>query len=308
MISLTRLLTMKIAVAMAVLGAAGSAAAAPYTKVQCVEADDQAQSLRREGKLTASRAKLEVCVDAACPALLRDDCAQRLDELDRIQPSVVFEARDSAGNDLINVTVTVDGQPLAARLDGTSLKVDPGGHTFVFTPADQASLAPMTKSYVIRESEKARREQIVFSLANATAVPAPAAAIAPPPATSDAATPTPGHGQRIGGIVLGAAGVVGVGLGAIFGAGASSTWSKAQSECGSASCGSANYAQAVSDQKSAQSSATLATVGFIAGGALLAGGVVLFFTAPKGERASTALTLTPAFGSGGGTMTLGGAF
>ena len=128
----------------------------------------------------------------------------------------------------------------------------------------------------------------------------------PPAATGDVAHP--GHGQRIAGIVLGAVGVVGVGVGAITGAAASSRWSKAQSECSSSTCGSTNYADAVSDQKGAQSAATLSTLGFVAGGALLAAGVVVFITAPKGEGASTGLRVTPTLGPGGGAMTLRGAF
>ena len=96
----------------AVLGVASSASAAPYTKAQCVEADDRAQSLRREGKLAEVRAQLAICADPVCPGLVRDDCSQRLDELERVQPSVVFEAKDDAGNDLTAVKVTVDGSPL----------------------------------------------------------------------------------------------------------------------------------------------------------------------------------------------------
>jgi hypothetical protein len=37
------------------------------------------------------------------------------------------------------------------------------------------------------------------------------------------------------------------------------------------------------DRSHAVTGATLSTVGFIAGGVLLAGGVTLFLTAPKGE-------------------------
>lgn len=53
-------------------------------------------------------------------------------------------------------------------------------------------------------------------------------------------------------------------------------------------CQSATRPQAVSDQNDATKAATIATVGFIAGGALLAAGAVLFFTAPVATESAPA--------------------
>src|SRR5207237_2673547 len=43
------------------------------TKDQCVDADTKAQSLRRDGKLSAARDQLKMCAAQACPELVRDD-------------------------------------------------------------------------------------------------------------------------------------------------------------------------------------------------------------------------------------------
>lgn len=53
------------------------------TKQECVAANEAAQDLRRAGKLRDARKKLELCVAEICPKAVREDCAQRLDDLDK---------------------------------------------------------------------------------------------------------------------------------------------------------------------------------------------------------------------------------
>jgi hypothetical protein len=89
--------------------------------------------------------------------------------------------------------------------------------------------------------------------------------------------------------VIGGVGVVGIGLGAFFGLQASSKLSDAKGKCGDYPYECGNEAKDL--QSSAKSSATVSTVGFVAGGVLLAGGLVLYFTAPK--RESVALGFGP---------------
>jgi hypothetical protein len=84
-------------------------------------------------------------------------------------PTVVFEAKDASGNDLVPVDVKMDGKLIAERLDGTALSIDPGEHAFTFASAGKTSVQ---KHFVIHEGEKNRRERIVFA-------PASVAAIAP---------------------------------------------------------------------------------------------------------------------------------
>jgi hypothetical protein len=135
------------------------AASGDVTKDQCIDANTKAQSLRRSGKLVATRAQLAICADPHCPAMVRDDCTQRLDDLERIQPTIVFDAKDGAGNDLSDVRVSMDGKPLVGRLDGTAVAVDPGPHAFTFEVSGQPSV---TKGFVLKEGEKLRRERVVI--------------------------------------------------------------------------------------------------------------------------------------------------
>ena len=312
------------AVAVAVLAPLADARAAEPTKQQCIDANETAQTLRQSGKLAASRAQLLTCVTASCPEAIRNDCSQRLDDLSLVQPTIVFEAKDGAGHDLSAVKVTMDGQPFADRLDGSALPVDPGARSFTFEVAGQP---PVTQTFVVHEGERARRERIVIGPSPATSAPplAPAPPFAIPTPTPNPApqpqlaaaplaladTPQkPGSGQRTAALLVGGVGVAGVVVGIVFGALASGSWSSSQSECGSpTSC--PNRAQAITDHDSATSSAAISTVGLIAGGALLAGGVALWFTAPTGPRTSSpssALQIVPTAGPGGGGLSLRGGF
>jgi hypothetical protein len=280
---------------------------------QCIDANEAAQSARKAEKLHDARANLLICVAASCPGLVRDDCAQRLEEVERAQPTIVFEARSAAGHDIVAVIITVDGRPFTSKLDGSALPIDPGEHVVTFEAGD---FPPMTQRYVLHEGEKGRRERVVFG---APPQPAPSQTGAPsaPPASAAPTgetvpvtrSPSPFQGQRLTGIILGAAGLVTVTIGAILGTNASSSWSSARAECGSpTSC--PNYNQAVADHDSATSAATLSTIGFLTGAALLAGGAALYFTAPteSPNRITTGVRVAPTMSQAGGGMTLVGRF
>jgi hypothetical protein len=249
--------------------AASAAHAADPTKQECVEANDAAQDLRQAGKLRQAREKLTLCATASCPGVVRDDCTQRLAEVDSAVPHVVIAAKDAAGNDLVDVRVTVDGAPLTEKLDGASLKVDPGPRVFVFTWAGHL---PVTKRLVLAEHDQARREVVVFGSAEA---PRMERAI-PAPASSGGS----GIDRKTIGFAVGGAGVVGVVVGSIFGLVSKGTYDQASQGCrdGSGPC-STGDAQHSAD---AHTQATISTVGFVAGGVLLAGGAALYFTAPTG--------------------------
>jgi hypothetical protein len=50
---------------------------------------------------------------------------RRVDEINAAIPTVIFEAKDGAGGDLSAVRVTMDGEVLAERLEGTALSINP---------------------------------------------------------------------------------------------------------------------------------------------------------------------------------------
>jgi hypothetical protein len=192
----------------------------------------------------------------------------------------VFAAKDTAGHDLSDVRVTMDGTPLLQKLDGSAIPVDPGVHHFVFE-AKGYRVSSTNVTAVIREGVKERPVQTVFEL-----LPPPESALASPAKTpKEAPTPsTDGSGRRAVGIAVGAAGVAELAVGLVFGAVALSTFNHALTECGngdSSNCNPALYPKAHEDRQNAFDQATVSTIASVAGGVCLAVGAALYFTAPK---------------------------
>jgi hypothetical protein len=287
-----------------VIGTFGSASPLAYadpapSKAQCIEANTKGQDLRRDGKLSAAREHLRSCADSACPTLIRDDCTRRLDELERAQPTVVFETKDGAGNDVTAVKVSVDGQPVAESLNGSALSVDPGAHTFTFEVAGQT---PAFKRLVLHEGEKGRTERVVIGAAapGSAAASAPTQPVAGQPAKplsaeSQSSVPTDGSTQRTIGLVVGGVGAAALVAGSVFGVLAISAHSSYEKDCGSnigVPAGQCNQ-QGVDGQSDAARKGTFSTAFFIAGGVATAAGAVLFFAAPRRNATSTQVGIGP---------------
>ncbi|WP_437654595.1 hypothetical protein [Sorangium sp. So ce1182] len=120
----------------------------------CFTASEEGQRLRDEGRLREARARFISCGSAACPALVRSDCAGWLSDVAARLPTLILSAADEQGQDVADVQVTVDGAPLAARLDGKAVEVDPGERVLRF---ERAGSAPVALRLVVREGEKLRR-------------------------------------------------------------------------------------------------------------------------------------------------------
>lgn len=261
-------------VAFSVLGVALDAHAEDLTTAQCVSVNEHAQALRRGGELRAARTNLRRCVSRSCPGPVRVDCATRLDEVERAMPSLVFVAKDAKGADLVAVSVAMDGVVLTDQLDGSALSVDPGEHTFELTTK---GASPVSTHLVLREGMKGRHELVVFGT--------PPQGVETPARQADAPTPAPeardGSSQRLLGLIVGGAGIVGLGIGTYFGVRAKGTYDDASASANCPAGLSSCNQSGVDGNRTAHDQATVSTVAFVAGGALLAGGVVLFLTAPK---------------------------
>jgi hypothetical protein len=97
--------------------------------------------------------------------------------------------------------------------------------------------------------------------------------------------------QRIAGVTVAGAGVVGVVLGSVFGAQAISKNNASKVECSPMDpsfCTDAGVAL----RSDAKTAGTVSTVALAVGGAAAVGGVVLFFTAPKQAADKPAITVT----------------
>lgn len=260
-------------------------AAADITKAQCVDANTYGQTLRREGKLTAAKGQFQICNDAKCPEIVRTDCTQRMEEVETAFPSIVFDVKDAAGGDISAVKVMIDGQLVAEKIDGLPLRVDPGSHEFKFeVPGEKA----LIRTFVLKEGEKLRRERVLFVGETKPATPP----TTPPPAGKKEEPSKNGPLLKFAGLGLAGAGLVAIGVGSFYGVKALGKKSDQEEHCKSAtSC--ANYPQAQSDHDGAQVWGRFSTIGFIAGGVLLVGGAVLFFTAPKGEATGALKKVLP---------------
>ncbi len=272
------------------LSLCGTASAADPTKDECIDANETAQSLRKSENLREAEQRLLVCVAASCPGPVRDDCAQRLTEVRSVMPTIVFVVKDEADQDLSAVRVTMDGAPLADKLDGTAIALNPGQHQFVFEAEGRTR---EERALLVREGERDRHERIVL-----TATPAAPQESAPVPVES---SPADGHVQRIAGIAVGVAGAVGIVFGSVFGIVAKGTYDHALStECNS----DPNDCKptGIADGHTAFGQATVSTVAFVAGGVLLGGGALLYFTAPR----SPGVTVGPTVGVGTAGLAVGG--
>lgn len=112
-------------------GSLASEASLSDVKIECAQAYEQAQRLRKDGLLVDARKEALVCAQEACPTLLSDDCSRWMSELDGSIPSHVFELREADGSPVAGASVSLDGGEFA-RIDGLPVAVDPGSHTVVF--------------------------------------------------------------------------------------------------------------------------------------------------------------------------------
>ncbi len=135
----------------------------------------------------------------------------------------------------------------------------------------------------------------------------PVEKVAPPIEQGPTAPAEPsGSTQRTIGLVVGGAGIVLIGVGAVTGLMAISKKNDLEtscavgggsfpSNCGGGTFTSAQQEAARSDKSSLGTMTTLSTIGLVVGGIAVATGATLFFLAPK--PASTSLALRPRFGA-----------
>jgi uncharacterized membrane protein len=159
-----------------VLAFASHASRASADVQACLGASEKGQRARGAGKLREAREQFLLCSSDGCPAMVRRDCAQWQGEVIATLPSIVLGAKDRAGRDLFDVTVSIDGEPLVKKLDGKSLPVDPGPHTFKF---EMAGAPPVIERALIKEGEKTRVIAATFAVgaaaSDAPPTPAPVA-------------------------------------------------------------------------------------------------------------------------------------
>jgi hypothetical protein len=298
-----------------------AAHAADPTTADCLAANEKSIALRKQHALRAARAELLICAAANCPEDIRNECARRVDQVNAQMPTIVFDAKDPHGNDLSAVAVSMDGQDLVGRLEGTALSIDPGEHVFVFSTQGAPSVE---KRWIIREGEKGRRERIVLGdpplpAAGPAPLPAPVpvtepiapAPVSQPVAAVDSAPPArSSHAtQRTIGLIVGAVGIGSLGFALFERIQAGSKYSDSERAAQSLDIDVSRTTRSkYDDAKSAQ---TLSIVFAAVGVAALGTGLYLFLSGLDSEPAQASASrsrLVPSVGPSGAAVSYVGAF
>jgi hypothetical protein len=141
------------------------------TKEMCLDSHSRGQDAREQGKISLAHKLFMSCAQAGCPSLVQSDCARFADELEHVQPSLSFVARDAHGNDLPDTAVYVDEALVVTRLDdGRAHDVDPGKHVVRFESAGRTEEVTI----VVGSGEKGRMVVGTFPGAPGSADEAPA--------------------------------------------------------------------------------------------------------------------------------------
>ncbi|MDF2696093.1 MAG: TonB-dependent receptor [Labilithrix sp.] len=187
-------------------------------------------------------------------------------------------------------TVTIDDEVVGTSPLASPVLLNPGGHRIV-----------VRKEGFVESSRRIEVAGGDFPAVDLRLTEQPAVR-----KSSDTAPESSGAGStlRTTGIIVGAAGLVAIGFGTGFGLSAKSKNDEAAGMCTGIEC---RDPRALSLTEDARSAATVSTIGFVAGGVLLASGVGLFLFAPKAES-KTAVRLAPRVGPQSAFLSLGGSF
>jgi hypothetical protein len=208
---------------------------------------------------------------------------------------VVPPTADEAG-----LVVKRDGETVGRAGWGAPIPVDPGVHSVEANAPGRRTW--QAQAVVEGPAAKVSVEVPPLVEDKTPPVPAPPAPGTPPPAAPPAAPPSsPGSTQRVLGVITGLVGLGGIAVGSVFGLMAKSDQSSVGPHCNGTVCDPTG----VGDLSDAHNAATVSTIGFIAGGAVLAGGVVLYLVAPRGSP-GTGLVVAPGSAGSVAGLTLRG--
>ncbi len=200
----------------------GVASGADKTSLACIRAAEDGQAARDGGQLLRSRELFAACAARECPSVLRRDCSEWLEDARRQTPSVVVVARDTAGRDIVDAHVTIDGTLRQPQLDGTPIELDPGPHV---VRVETAGSDPQEERFLLPAGDKNHTINVTFGRprpAAASSVQTPQSQDAPAPQPSPQPPETApdersSRGIPAGSYVLGAIGLGALGVFGYFG-------------------------------------------------------------------------------------------
>ena len=281
----------------------------------CLGASEKGQRARTAGKLREARDQFLLCGNEGCPAMVRRDCTQWQGEIIAMLPSVVFGAKDKAGRDLFDVTVSMDGEPLLRKLDGKSVAVDPGPHTFKF---EVAGSPPVVERALVKEGEKTRVITVTFASGAAqpdddSALPSDGSGSSgTDPNRAAHKSPTSGGGHTVFPWIFVAAGVATMGAGLVVILTSPSLPDGCSQSTKTCTRGpnetAADFAKRQEDAGRSESQPTEGLIIGAIGLGVAAGGLLWHFLEPSGAERSGALRFTPWAAPGTAGAALGASF
>jgi hypothetical protein len=218
--------------------------------------------------------------------------AKRVAALAPRLPKLVLKSSSAPPPGLV---VARNGSELSSASLGVPLPIDPGRHALtVRAPGYETATVELV-------AEEGKTIEVVLPALAKKPENGPEQRDAEPVRSPDG-TPRAVEwgGQHTAGIVLAAAGLVGVGIGAGFGAKTLADWAEVEDRCDTSGPTIVCDAEGADRADAAATSGWISTAAFAAGGALLATGAIVFFTAPwlGGDESEVRVTALPVFGAG----------
>jgi len=208
---------------------------------------------------------------------------QRLPKLTIVVPEAVASYPD--------LTVERDGTAVGKALFGTEIPIDIGEHAVRAVASGKRAW----QSTVRVDSPGQKVAVTIPTLEDAPKEPKEPQRAPKSPDTTPLSLAA--KQRRTAALAVGGVGLAGIAVGSVFGAMASSAWSDAEAKCKS---GFDSCAPGAKDaQERASSFATASTLGFIAGGALIAGAAIVWLSSPPrttDKKKAARVHITPILG------------
>jgi len=231
----------------------------------------------------------------------------------RLEPRLAWLTIDVPKESAVpGLQIRRNGVLVSAELAGTASPVDPGEvsveasapgrlpySTTVKVPAKGRVSVPIPPLQAAPEAAPVVEPTVVA--APPSAPPPPANSPPPTPPASTLPAPAPVEHRSPVPWIVGGVGVVGLGIGTVFGLKAISNADNARELCPNGQCNDQAGQKAADD---AHTQATISNVSFIVGAAAVATGVVLYFTLPT--KQSTQVGVVPLFDQSSAGLALRG--
>lgn len=246
----------------------------------CASSYESAQRERGRGALLEASEAARACSQPECPAFLAQECIKLYEQIQTELPTVVFSAKNGRGEELVDVTVQIDGKTVTQHLDGRPIELNPGLHTFHF---ESAGLPAYEVKQTARIGDHNRLMEVMLGPIERPPTPAQPLQLPPPSAPVEPAK----HGSTIpaASFVLGGVGVIGLGAFAGLRLSASSDYNDLSRNC-SPRC----------DPNKVDPIRTKYTLSYVAlgvGAAAVAAGVVVYVVANGHSNNETSVAVLP---------------